>query len=62
MVRAYHAPRQPLQTHPSGHLGGWATPRAAEEMSDRQPQSVDIPVLDAAHGGLPQKILEEDFC
>ena len=27
MVRACHKPRQPLQNHPSGHLGGWATQR-----------------------------------
>ena len=27
MVRACHTPQQPLQkNHPSGHLGGWATP------------------------------------
>ena len=26
MVRACQASRQPLQNHPSGHFGGWATP------------------------------------
>ena len=25
MFQACHTPRQPLQNHPSGHLGGWAT-------------------------------------
>ena len=34
MVRACHTPRQPLQNHPLGHLGGWATPWSAEEMLD----------------------------
>ena len=33
---ARHAPRQPLKKHPSGHLGGWATQRPAEEMLDGQ--------------------------
>ena len=28
MVRACHTLRQPLHTHPSGHLGGWMTPGA----------------------------------
>ena len=36
MVRACHTPRQPLQNHHSGHLGGWATPWSAEEMLDGQ--------------------------
>ena len=34
MIRACHTPRQPLQNHTSGHLGGWATPWSAEEMPD----------------------------
>ena len=32
MVRACHAPRQPPQNHPSGHLGGRATSWSAEEI------------------------------
>ena len=36
MVRACHAPRQPLQYHHSKHLRGWATPRSAKEMLDEQ--------------------------
>ena len=35
----------PLQNHSSGHLGGWATPRSAEEILGGQYQRVDI----AAH-------------
>ena len=39
MVRACHTPWQPLQKkHPSGHLGGWATPLSADEMLDGQHQ------------------------
>ena len=60
MVRACHTPRQPLQNHPSGHLGGWATPWSAEEMLDGQHQRVDIPAhAGTAHKGLLQKRLEE---
>ena len=51
MVRACHTPRQPLQNHPLGHLGGWATPRSAEEMPDGQHQRVDI----SAHTGTANK-------
>ena len=63
MVRACHTPRQPLQNHPSGHFGGWATPWSAEEMLDGQHQRVDIPAhARFAHKGLLQKRLEEDLC
>ena len=63
MVRACHTPRQPLQNHPSGYLGGWATPWSAEEMLDGQHQRVDIPAYArTAHNGLLQKRLEEDLC
>ena len=34
MFRACHTPWQPLQNHPSGHLGVRATPWSAEEMLD----------------------------
>ena len=62
-VRACHTPRQPLQNHPSGHLGGWATSWLAKEMLDGQHQRVDIPALARnAHKGLPRKRLEEDLC
>ena len=55
MVRACHAPRQLLQNHPSGHLGGWATPRSAEEMpADGQDQTVDVPThAGTAYDDLP---------
>ena len=44
--------RQPLQNHPSGHLGGWATSCSAEEMLDGQHQSVDTLAHDrTAHKG-----------
>ena len=43
MVWACHTPQQPLQNHPSGHLGGWATLRSAEEMLNGQHQRVNIP-------------------
>ena len=43
MVRTCHTPRQPLQNHPSGRLGGWATPWSAGEMLDGQHQRVEIP-------------------
>ena len=53
MVRACHTPRQPLQNHPLGHLGGWATARSTDGMLDGQHQRVDIPVYARpAHKGL----------
>ena len=62
MVRACHTPRQPLQNHPSGHLGGWAIPGLAEEMLGGQRQRVDFPAhARTAHNGLLQKRLEEDL-
>ena len=46
--------RQRLQTHPSGYLGGWATPWSVEEMLDGQHQRVDIPAhARTAHKGPP---------
>ena len=60
MVRACHTPRQPLQNHPLGHLGGWATPWSAEEMLDEQLQIVSH--ARTAHKGLKQKRLKEDIC
>ena len=51
-----HTPRQPLRDHPSGHLGGWATPWSTEEMLDGQRQRVDILAhARTAHKGLLQK-------
>ena len=57
MVRAYHTPRQPLQTHPSGHLGEWATPWSADEMLDWQHQRMDIPCTrkNCSQGPLAEK-------
>ena len=43
MVWACHTPRQLLQNHPSGHLGGWTTPRSAEEMQNGLRQRVENP-------------------
>ena len=49
--------------HPSGRLGGWATPRSAEEMLDGQRQRVHIPAqARTADNSLLQKRLEEDLC
>ena len=63
-VGACQTPRQPLQSHPSGHLGGWATQLSAEDMLDGQHQRVDIPAhARTAHKGLLQKKkIEEDLC
>ena len=49
MFRACHTPRQPFQNHPSGHLGGCATPWSTEEMLDGQHQRLDIPALSLIH-------------
>ena len=65
LVRACHAPRQLIQNHPSGHIGGWATPWSAEEMLDGQRRRVDVPPhARTAHDGLVQEggKLEEDLC
>ena len=62
MVQACHTPQQPLQNHPSRHLGGWTMLWSAEEMLDGQHQRVDIPAhAGAAHKGLLQKRLEEEL-
>ena len=56
MIRACHTPRQPLQNHPSRHLGGWATPWSPEEILDGQHQRVDIPAhARTARKGLLQR-------
>ena len=63
MVRTCHTPRQPLQNHPPGYLGGWATPWSAEEMLDGQHQRVDTSApARAAHKRLLKKRLDEDLC
>ena len=60
-VRACHTPRQRLQNHPSGHLGGWATLWKAEKMLDGQHPKVEIHThARIAHNGLPRKRLEEN--
>ena len=43
MIREFHTAQQPLQNHPSWHLGGLATPWSAEELLDGKHQRVDIP-------------------
>ena len=44
-------------------FGKWATPWSTVEMLDGQCQRMDIPDhVRTAHGGLPQKGLEEDLC
>ena len=56
MVWARHTPRQPLQSHMSGHLGGFATQWSAEEMPDGQHQRLDIPpYARTAHKSLLKK-------
>ena len=56
-------PRQPLQNHSSGLLGGWAMPWSAEEMLDGQHQRLDIPApARTAHKSLLQRRLDEDLC
>ena len=63
IVRVCDAPRHPLQNHPSGYLGGWATLWSAEKMLDGQHQKVDIPaVARTAHNGLLQERAEGDLC
>ena len=34
LVWVGHVTRQPLQNHPSGHLGRWAAPLSVQEMLD----------------------------
>ena len=54
---------KPLQNHPCGHLGGWATPWPAEKMLDGQRPRVDLLAhVRTAHDGLPQERLDEDLC
>ena len=63
MVRACHTAQQPLQNHPTGHLGGWTTLWLAEEILDGQQQRVGIPAhTGTVYRGLLQKRLEEDLC
>ena len=63
LVPVCHAPRQPLQNRPSGHLWGWATSRSTEENLDGQHQRVHIPArAGTVDNGLLQKRLEKDFC
>ena len=55
-------PRQSLQNHLSGHIGGWMMPWSAEEMLGGQYQRVDIPAnATTAHNGLLKKRLQEDL-
>ena len=62
-VRTCHTPGQPPQNHPSGHLGGWATPWSADEMLDGQHQRMDTSAhASIDHKGLLQKRPEKDLC
>ena len=61
IVRACRTPRQPLQNHPSGHLGRFATLWSAEEMLDGQHQGENIPAR-TADRGLLQERLEGNLC
>ena len=63
MVRECHKLRQPLKNYPSRHHRGWATPKSAGKMLERQHRRMDIPVhARTAHTGLLQKRLEEELC
>ena len=63
MVWACHMPKQPLQNHSSGYLGGWKMPWSAEEMLNGQHQRLGIPAhAKTANKGIPQKRLPEDLC
>ena len=71
MVRDCHAPRLPLQNYFSGHFewgggeraGGGGKQWLAEQILDRQRQTMDIPAhAKTAHDGLPRKRLKEDLC
>ena len=56
MGRLRHAPRQPLQNHPSGHPRRWATPWLSNEMRNKQRQRLDVPIhTRTAHDGFSQK-------
>ena len=62
-LTSFPMPKQPLQNHPSGHLGGRATPWLAEEMLDGQHQRVDVPAhARTAHNNFLQKTLRENLC
>ena len=63
MVQACYVPQQRLQNHPSGHLGGWATPWSVEETLDGQRIRMDIPAYArTAHKSLLQERLEGYLC
>ena len=63
MVPACQAPLQPLQNHPSGHLGRWATMWSAEEMLDEQYERVGVPARTTnADKDRLQERLEDDLC
>ena len=63
MVWACQMPCQPLQNHPSGHLGGWAITWWAKEMLDGQYQRLDVPAhARTAHNNFLQKTLRENLC
>ena len=63
MVQVCHTPQQPLQNHPSGHIGRWAMPWSAEKMLDGQHQRLHILThARTALKGLLQKRREKDLC
>ena len=63
MVWACHTPQQPVQNHPSGHLGGWTTRWSAEELLNGQYQRVDILAhARTAYTDLMRKRLRENLC
>ena len=56
-------PRQPLQNHILGHLGGWVMLWLADEVLDGRHQREDIPAhTRTAHKGLLQNRQEGDLC
>ena len=62
MVRARHTPRQPLQNHPSGHLGGKATPWSAEKCwMDNIEGWTSLPMQELLRGASSRKGWKKTF-
>ena len=59
-----HMPWQPLQNHPSGHLGGWATRHGWHRICwmNNIKELTCLPMPELLTRGSLQKSLEEDLC